>query len=82
MISRQGLKSPQGDMAHATHNMKKEYTCQFPCDKSPRNLTRERMAYLLRASRSRRGRGNTWHTASGYYIRDAQLTITRKLASH
>jgi hypothetical protein len=62
--------------------MKKEYTCQFPCDKSPHNLTRERLAYLLRASRSRRGRGNAWHTANGYYIRDAQLTITQKSTSH
>jgi hypothetical protein len=46
-------------------------------EESPKPMTRERVAYLLRASRSRRGRGNTWKTSKGYWIRDAGITLTK-----
>jgi hypothetical protein len=58
--------------------MKKYYTIQFPCDNSPKTITRERLAYLLRAARSRKGKNNTWINASGYYIWDAQASIAIK----
>ena len=47
---------------------------------SPKPIARARVAELLRASRSRRGRGNAWRTAAGYWIRDAGLALTREIA--
>lgn len=45
---------------------------------TPRPVARHRVAELLRASRSRRGKGNAWRVSAGYWIRDAGLTLTRK----
>jgi hypothetical protein len=44
---------------------------------SPKPMMRERLAHLLKASKSRRGRGNTWKTAQGYWIRDAGMSIIK-----
>lgn len=40
------------------------------------NLTRSRVAYLLRAARSR-GPGNAVSTETGYFLRDCRYIITR-----
>jgi hypothetical protein len=69
-------------MSQFTHKpqkkMKKEHEMQFACDKSPRFVTRVRVAYLLKSARSRKGRNNVWRINEGYYIWDAQATITIK----
>ena len=45
---------------------------------TPRLVTRQRVAELLRASRSRRGKGNNWPVTNGYWVKDAGLTLTRE----
>jgi hypothetical protein len=58
--------------------MKTSYLSKWDSiNESPRPVTRARVAELLRASRSRRGKGNTWRTALGYWVRDAGLTLIR-----
>lgn len=58
--------------------MKTSYLVKWDqINESPRPVTRARVAELIRASRSRRGRGNTWRTTAGWWIRDAGLTLTR-----
>jgi hypothetical protein len=55
--------------------MKKEHKMQFPIG-HPIPVTRSRVALLLKAARSRKGKRNVWVTSDGYYIWDVQATIT------